>query len=152
MFPPPHRYFMPRDYFDQHGLRLAFPLARVGVIRDSVNPGWTTHHCYPWKMNAPPGTRQELDLFLLPGGADPRETLEAVLPYTHRDRLVRVEGFKTFSPHWHLAYTPQAMERGLDWTPSFKPVMKDIGIDIAMIMDFMATDIRRTQAKPDCLS
>jgi hypothetical protein len=134
VFPPPHRYFMPRDYstnmgFVWHSLWRGWVSLGIRQLPDDNSP------FYPW-MNAPPGTRQELDLFLLPGGADPEETLEAVLPYTHRDRLVRVEGFKTFSPHWHLAYTPQAMERGLDWTPTFKPVMKDIGIDIAMIMDF----------------
>jgi len=30
----------------------------------------------------------------------------------------------------------QAMEKGLDWQPPFKPAMKAIGIDSAMIMDF----------------
>ena len=134
VFPPPHRYFMPRDYS-----------TNMGYVWHAVWRGWVSlgirqlpddnSPYYPW-MNAPPGTQQELDLFLLPGGADAAETLEAVLPYTHRDRLVKLEGFKTFSPHWHLAYTSQAMERGLSWTPPFKPVMKDMGIDIAMIMDF----------------
>jgi hypothetical protein len=49
---------------------------------------------------------------------------------------VHVDGFATFTSHWHLANTVQAMEKGIDWQPPFKPVMKAMGIDSAMIMDF----------------
>jgi hypothetical protein len=87
-------------------------------------------------MNAPPGTEQEMSLFLLPGAADSSTTLNDVLKYTHDDHFVHLGGFITFEPHWHLAYTVQAMEKGLKWVPPFKPVMKSIGIDSAMIMDF----------------
>jgi hypothetical protein len=30
----------------------------------------------------------------------------------------------------------QAMERGFDWVPPFKPAMQNVGVDSAMIMDF----------------
>ncbi len=63
-------------------------------------------------------------------------TLKKVLAYTHNDRFVHLDGFVTFEPHWHLAYTVQAMEKGLNWEPPFKPVMEGIGLDSAMIMDF----------------
>jgi hypothetical protein len=89
----------------------------------------------PW-MNAPPNTKQEMSLFLMPGGEDASATLKNVLAYTHDDKFFHLDGFVTFAPHWHLAYTVQAIEKGLDWQPPFKPVMKAIGIDSAMIMDF----------------
>ena len=49
---------------------------------------------------------------------------------------MHLDGFVTFASHWHLAYTVQAMEKGLDWEPPFKPVMKAVGINSAMMMDF----------------
>ena len=59
-----------------------------------------------------------------------------VLLYTHGDRFPAIEGYKTLAPHWHFAYTVQAMANGLDWTPPFKPVLRDMGVDAAIIMDF----------------
>jgi len=59
-----------------------------------------------------------------------------VLPYTHQDRYPALSGYKTFAPHWHYAYTMQAMEKGNDWVPPFKPVLKEMGVNMAMIMDF----------------
>jgi hypothetical protein len=87
-------------------------------------------------MNAPPGTEQKMGLFLLLDAAEPRAVIENVLRYTNRDVFPKLAGFQTFAPHWHLAYTVQAMEKGLDWTPPFKPVLKAMGINSAMIMDF----------------
>jgi hypothetical protein len=89
----------------------------------------------PW-MNAPPGTTQEMGLFLLPEPEQAGATLKDVLAFTHEDHFVHLDGFVTFEPHWHLAYTVQAMEHGRDWEPPFKPVMKAVGIDSALIMDF----------------
>ena len=47
-----------------------------------------------------------------------------------------LDGYKTLSTHWHLADTVQAMANGFDWTPPFKPVLKAMGVDASMIMDF----------------
>jgi len=134
VFPPPHRYFMARDYTSNMGY-LWHSAWRGNVslgirqLPDDNSP------YYPW-MNAPPGTQQELDLFILVSDGPAAATLEAVLPYTHRDRYVPLSGYTTFAPHWHYAYTVQAMEHGNSWTPPFKPVLKDMGVNIAMIMDF----------------
>ena len=59
-----------------------------------------------------------------------------VLRYTNRDRFPALQGYKTLSTHWHLADTVQAMANGLQWTPPFKPVLKAMGVDASMIMDF----------------
>jgi hypothetical protein len=90
---------------------------------------------YPW-MNAPPGTEQEMRMFIVVNDAPARETLDGVLRYTHGDHFQKVPGYVTFAPHWHLAYTMQARDHGFDWEPPFKPAMKAAGIDAAMIMDF----------------
>ncbi len=87
-------------------------------------------------MNAPPGTQQELDLFLLVDDRPATAVLDSVLPYTHRDRFIPLDGYKTFTSHWHYAFTVQAMEHGYDWTPPFKPALKEMGVNMAMLMDF----------------
>ncbi len=134
VFPPPHRYFMARDYTTNMGY-VWYSAWRGNVslgirqLPDDNSP------YYPW-MNAPPGTQQELDLFLLLDDRPPAAVLDAVLPYTHRDHFVPLEGYKTFAPHWHFAYTVQAMDHGYDWTPPFKPALKDMGVNMLMLMDF----------------
>jgi hypothetical protein len=134
VFPPPHRYFFARDYTTNQGyLWYSSWRGRVGLGVHQYPDDDTLID--PW-MNAPPDTKQEMSLFLLPGRGDSSATLKEVLAYTHDDRFVHLDGFVTFAPHWHLAYTVQAMEKGLDWQPPFKPAMENIGIDSAMIMDF----------------
>ena len=134
IFPAPHQYFFARDFTTNMGYvwhcawRGAVSLG-IRQLPDDNSP------YYPW-MNAPPGTEQQMSLFLLLDDTDPRPLLENVLRYTHRDRFTRLDGFKTFAPHWHFAYTVQAMAKGMDWVPPFKPVLKDMGVDAAMIMDF----------------
>ena len=106
--------------------------------------------------------------FLLSSGA-PDSALTDVLRYTNSDRFRPLDGYKTLSTHWHLADTVQAMANGFDWTPPFKPVLKAMGVDASMIMDFHGdghpgdlTDLRldelhayfaalRAQSDPDFL-
>ena len=134
VFPPPHRYFFARDYTTNQGyLWYSSWRGRVGLGVQQYPDDDTTID--PW-MNAPPDSVQEMGLFLLPSAKDSSVALKDVLAYTHNDHFVHLDGFVTFAPHWHLAYTVQAMEKGLDWEPPFKPVMKATGIDSAMIMDF----------------
>jgi hypothetical protein len=134
VFPPPHRYFFARDYTTNQGyFWYSSWRGRVGLGVHQYPDDDTTID--PW-MNAPHGTEQEMSLFLLPDAGDSTATLKEVLAYTHTDRFVHLDGFVTFEPHWHLAYTVQAIEKGLDWQPPFKPAMENAGIDSAMIMDF----------------
>jgi len=133
-FPAPHQYFMPRDFTSN----LAHVWARsfrgqAGVgIRQLPDENWIY---YPW-MNAPAGSEQRLSLFLQFTADQPAGALEDVLRYTNRDRFPEIPGYKTVAPHWHFAYTVQAMEYGDQWVPPFKPVLKDMGIDVAIIADF----------------
>lgn len=133
-FPPPHQYFFARDYTTNMGYvwhsswRGSVSLG-IRQLPDDNAP------YYPW-MNAPPGTEQHMDMFLLVDDRDSRSALQDVLKYTNNDKFPKLAGYQRFSPHWHLAYTVQAMEHGYDWPPPFKSEMKQIGLDAAMIMEF----------------
>ncbi|MFL6414240.1 MAG: hypothetical protein ACJ74Y_01020 [Bryobacteraceae bacterium] len=146
---PPHRYLFARDYTTNMGYvwyRSWRGQRALGIrqLPDDNSP------FYPW-MNAPPGTEQRMSLFFLLGSGPAEETLKAVTEYTHGDRFPSLPGYQTFAPHWHLAYTEQAMEHGMSWEPPFVPVMNRVGIDSAMIMDFHGdghpTDLTETRLR-----
>jgi len=134
VFPAPHQYFFPRDfssnlaYLWHRGWR-----GRVGIgIRQLRDENW---QYYPW-MNAPPGRAQHMSVFFLVAEGPAETALAQVLRYTNSDRFPALAGYKTMSTHWHLADTVQAMANGFQWTPPFKPVLKAMGVDASMIMDF----------------
>jgi hypothetical protein len=134
VFPAPHQYMFARDYTTNMGY------VWYNAWRGNISMGirqWPDDDSpyYPW-MNAPPGTEQQMRMFIVVNDGPARATLEGVLRYTHGDHFEKVPGYVTFAPHWHLAYTMQARDHGFDWEPPFKPPMKAAGIDAAMIMDF----------------
>lgn len=134
VFPAPHQYFFPRDFTSNLGyLWHRAWRGRVSMgIRQIRDTNW---RFYPW-MNAPPGETQRMSVFFLLSDGPPAAALDDVLAFTHRDRFRPLEGYKTLSTHWHLAYTMQALEHGFDWVPPFKPVLKAMGVDASVIMDF----------------
>ena len=167
VFPAPHQYFFPRDFSSNLGYlwyRSWRGRAALGV-RQLRDENW---QYYPW-MNAPPGQAQRMSVFFLVANGSPDAALAHVLRYTNSDRFPALDGYKTLSTHWHLADTVQAMANGLKWTPPFKPVLKAMGVDASMIMDFHGdghpadlTDLRldeldayfralRAQSDPDFL-
>ncbi len=134
IFPAPHQYMFARDYTTNMGY------VWYNAWRGNISLGirqWPDDDSpyYPW-MNAPPGTGQQMRMFIVVSDAPSKANLESVLSYTHGDRFQKLPGYVTFAPHWHLAYTMQARDRGFEWEPPFKPAMKAAGIDAAMIMDF----------------
>ncbi len=167
VFPAPHQYFFPRDFTSNLGyLWHRSWRGRVSLgIRQIGDTNW---QFYPW-MNAPPGRTQRMSVFFLLSDGTPDTALSDVLRYTNGDRFRPLDGYKTMSTHWHLAYTMQAMANGLEWTPPFKPVLKTMGVDASIIMDFHGdghprdlTDLRleeldayfaalRAQSDPDFL-
>ena len=134
VFPSPHQYFFPRDFTSNLGFvwHRAWR-GRVALgIRQLRDENW---QFYPW-VNAPPGRPQRMGMFFLLSAGAPETALAHVLRYTNADRFRPLDGYKTLSTHWHLAYTVQAMANGFGWTPPFKPVLKAMGVDASMIMDF----------------
>ncbi|MBS1829725.1 MAG: hypothetical protein JST93_30780 [Acidobacteria bacterium] len=134
VFPTPHKYYMPRDFTTDMGF--LWHTAWRGQVYLGIRqlPDDNSRY-YPW-MNAPPGTQQRMNVFFLLSDAEPRAVLDEVPRYTNRDRFPRIDGYKTIAPHWHYAYTVQAMEKGASWVPPFKPVLQSLGVDGAIIADF----------------
>jgi len=133
-FPAPHQYFFARDTTQN----LGYPWhssyrgeVSIGIrqLPDDNLP------FYPW-VNAPPQTQQRMGIFYLLSDQEPAAALRRTLRYSNQDRFPDLPGYKKLATHWHFAYTVQAMLKGLDWTPPFKPVLKALGVDAAMIMDF----------------
>jgi hypothetical protein len=133
IFPAPHQYFFPRDFTTNMGY--VWHSSWKGQVTLGIRqlPDDATAY-YPWS-NAPPGTDQRMSMFLLLDAGDPA-ALAGVLRYTHSDRFPKLSGYVRFAPHWHYAFTMQAIEHGPGWTPPFKPVLEAMGVDAAMIMDF----------------
>ena len=133
-FPAPHQFFFPRDYTSNlsHNWHRSWRGQVSLGIRQIRDTNW---RFYPW-ANAPPGSRQAMSLFLLVGDTAPEALLEEALRYTNRDRFAELDGFKTLASHFHLAYTVQALEKDMDWTPAFKTVLSEMGVNAAIIMDF----------------
>lgn len=133
-FPAPHQYFFARDTTQNLGYLWHSSYRGETAIGIRQLPDDNLPY-YPW-MNAPPQTQQRMSVFYLVSDGTPAATLEQSLRYTNRDRFPDLAGYKKLATHWHLAYSVQASDKGFDWTPPFKPVLKEMGVDIAMIMDF----------------
>jgi hypothetical protein len=134
VFPPPHQYFFPRDFTTNMGY--VWHSSWKGQVALGIRqlPDDATPY-YPWS-NAPPGTEQHMSMFLLLDRGDPAAALAGVRRYTHDDSFPALDGYVRFAPHWHYAYTVQAMKEDAGWVPPFKPVLEAMGVDAAMIMDF----------------
>ena len=134
VFPAPHQYFMTRDFTSNMGYLWHSSWRGTVALGIRQLPDDNSAF-YPW-ANAPPGSEQRLSVFFLLSGNSAEQALNDVLRYTNRDRLPDVPGYKKVAAHFHFAYTVQAMEKGVDWTPPFKPVLKEMGVDAAIISDF----------------
>ncbi len=143
-FPAPHQYFFPRDFTDNLSTTwsgsdhrgLAPGEFGFGIRQPETGGG----NYVPW-FNAPPGTDQRLGVFYLlhPGNAE--ATLADVLKFTHGDRFVEIPGYKTFSSHYHMAFTVEAMRQkaaGID-PPAVHPlvgVFKGLGVNAVHVAEF----------------
>ena len=143
-FPAPHQFFFPRDMTDNLATtwtgtnhRGLTGLASGFGIRQPETGGG---NYAPW-FNAPPGTDQRLGVFYLlhPGNAE--ATMAEVLKFTHGDRYPAIPGHKTFSSHYHIAFTVEAMKQkaqGID-PPQIPPlvgVFKGLGVDAVHVAEF----------------
>ena len=142
-FPPPHRFFFPRDWTDNlktvwHGRdhRGLGPGYGVGIRQPETGGG----NYVPW-FNAPPGTEQRLGVFYLLARGPAEAALREVLRFTHGDRFPELPGYKTFTSHWHMAFTVDAMkqkERKVDplLVPDLVGVFKGLGVDAVHVAEF----------------
>ncbi len=161
LFPPPHRYFYPLDFSDN--------LKNIWIgpnYTDSSLPfGFGIRHdargdnrFVPW-FNAPPGTNQELGIFILLSGDSADRALQDVARLTRNDRFAPLAGHTVFSSHYHVEHTREVLSAqeepqhdgdqvgqlpsGGNYRipqrlvkPSFVRVLQDQGIDIVHLAEF----------------
>lgn len=141
-FPPPHRFFTPRDYTDNlqnvwrgRGHRELDGRFGFGIRQAETGGGnWV-----PW-FNAPPGTAQHMGVFYLLSRGNAADALRETLRYTHGDRFPEVPGHTTFTSHYHMAITVTAMKaiaQGSPRTiPDFVRMFKAMNVDLIHLGEF----------------
>ncbi len=142
-FPPPHQFFFPRDWTDNlktvwHGRdhRGLGSDHGFGVRQPETGGG----NYVPW-FNAPPGTEQRLGVFYLLSRGPAEEALREVLRFTHGDRFPELPGYKTFTSHWHMAFTVEAMKQKAAGVaplpvPDLVGVFKGLGVEAVHVAEF----------------
>ena len=168
VFPPPHRYFYPLDFSDNlkniwkgQGYREASLPFGFGIRHDPRGD----NRFVPW-FNAPPGTQQELGLFLHVSDQPAERSLKDVARLTRNDRFAPLEGYKTFASHFHVEHTQVLLdqrredERRTDLggelpsgdkyriperlqNPGFVRSLRDHGVDIVHLAEFHFGDTPR---------
>jgi hypothetical protein len=160
LFPPPHRYFYPLDFSDNLKNVWAGPGYHEGEASFSIgirhDPRGDKRYV-PW-FNAPPGTEQELGLFLLVSDGSPTSALDEVSRLTRGDRFQELPGHTIFSSHYHVEHTREilaAQDEPRDDVsegrlpsggtyvipprledPGFARVFRKMGIDVVHLAEF----------------
>jgi hypothetical protein len=148
VFPPPHRFIYPLDFTDN------FKLAWHGKgFQKRINdwgfgvrqPPEGDNRWVPW-VNAPPKTRQHLEVFYLLSKGQAPTALDEVRRFTNGDRFRTLDGYRTFTHHYHIEHTLDFVAKqrkqntdqtpaGLE-TPPFVTTFKAHGIDIVQLAEF----------------
>jgi hypothetical protein len=147
LFPPPHQFLYPLDFADNfklvwHGRGFQKLDAWGFGVRQ---PPEGDKRYVPW-VNAPPGTQQHLGVFYLLSGGDASRALDEVRRFTHGDRFKPLDGYRTFTSHYHVEHTLEfvreqrrqrtgGVPRGLE-EPPFVKTFKAHGVDIVHLAEF----------------
>jgi len=151
VFPPPHQYLYPLDFADN------FKLAWHGRGFQKLGDEWGfgvrqppegDGRWVPW-VNAPPRTRQRLGAFYLLSAGRAEQAVEEVRRFTHGDRFKKLDGYLTFTSHYHVEHTLEFLReqrrqqtdgvpKGLE-EPPFVKTFKAHGVDIVHLAEFHVT-------------
>ncbi len=143
VFPPPHQFFFARELEVNLGYVWrrkdsgeTFSLGvRQGEDAEGYNPVWAEKVFSLY--NAPPGTQQRMPVYFYLSPDGPAACRGAALAFTHGDRYKPLPGYKTMVTHFHTAFTQELLDSGsLDTTPPWIPMMRALGVNIALIFDF----------------
>jgi hypothetical protein len=148
VFPPPHQFIYPLDFANNfklvwHGPEFMdqVPEAAFGVRQ----PPEGDNRWVPW-VNAPPGTRQHLSAFYLLTRGKGEDAVRDVRRYTHDDRFEKLDGYHTFTHHYHIEHTRDFLDaqkrektggvpKSLE-LPPFVRTFKAHGVDIVHLAEF----------------
>jgi hypothetical protein len=143
VFPAPHQYFYPLDEafnlkFTWYGAsyKHAFDGYGIGIRQDLYGD----NRFVPW-FNAPPKTEQRMNFFCLLSAAGATDALTQVKRFTHDDKYVPLQGYKTMSSHFHNEFVMKVIvaNKPIPDSPSFVKVFKNTGIDIVHLAEFHYT-------------
>ncbi|MFB3828014.1 MAG: hypothetical protein ACE15B_14690 [Bryobacteraceae bacterium] len=158
-FPPPHKFFFAREIELNLGY-VWYRQAEDGSFAVGVRQGDREEMYRPygvsdelWKRrseqsrhfalanfalyNAPPGTWQRMPVYFYLSAADAPATHAAVLEYTHGDRFKPLPNRQVAISHFHTHFAEQLADAGtLDLQPTWMPVFRALGVNIAMMSDF----------------
>lgn len=147
VFPSPHQYLYPLDFADNFG----FTWHGRGFQKNEAygfgvrQPPEGDKRFVPW-INAPPGTAQRLGVFYLLSATRAEKAMEEVRRFTHGDRFRKLDGYRTFSSHYHVEHTLDYLKRqkeqntdgvpkGLE-NPPFVKTFRDHGVEIVHLAEF----------------
>jgi hypothetical protein len=159
VFPAPHRYFYPQDEafnlkFVWHGKNYADLLEGYGLgIRQELGGD---NRYVPW-FNAPPRTKQQLGVFYYLTSGDGKAALDSVAKYTRDDHYQPVDGYKTFTSHYHVEHSLEfirkqkeqnttGVPKGLE-VPGMVKTFKARGVNIVHLAEFHIGDTPRMKAQ-----
>jgi hypothetical protein len=148
IFPAPHQFLYPLDFADNfkllwHGRNWKDFVSGEGI--GVCQPVEGDKRFVPW-VNAPPNTDQHLSMFCLLSRTQGEDTIAKVREYTRGDRFKKLDGYKTFTSHYHIEHTIDFLAQqkkqnttgiptGLE-KPSFVDTFKRTGVDIVHLAEF----------------
>ena len=158
VFPPSHKFFFSREietnlgyvYYrkdseNHFSLGVRQPDREVGAkpwgISDAVwnrRVGEARGHLNNFALyNAPPNTMQRMPVYFYLSPTDSRSTHQAVMAFTHDDVYKPIPGYKVLVSHFHFHLNEQLSDVGtIDEEPTWLPVFRDLGINLAILADF----------------
>jgi hypothetical protein len=87
--------------------------------------------------NAPPGTMQRMPVYFYLSADDSRAAQQEVMAFTHDDMYKPLPGYKVLVSHFHFHFNEQLTDAGsMDYQPTWLPVFRSLGINIAILADF----------------
>lgn len=158
VFPPSHKFFWSREIETNLGyvyyrkdsenamsIGVRQPDREIGAkgwgISDEVwnrRTGQSRSHLNNFALyNAPPGTMQRMPVYFYLSPDDSRTTQQQVMAFTHDDVYKPMPGYKVMVSHFHFHFNEQLTDAGtMDQQPTWLPVFRDLGINIAILADF----------------
>jgi len=143
VFPAPHQYFYPLD--EAFNLKFVWAGSHYRNLIDGYGIGirqdlYGDRRFVPW-FNAPPGTKQRLNFFVLLSTGNATAVLNDVKAFTNNDRYTALPGYKTMTSHFHNEFIMKVVMAGkpIPESPSFINVFKRTGVDIVHLGEFHYT-------------
>lgn len=160
VFPSPHKFFFGREielnlgyvWYRKDSATSASIGIRHGDHEEMYRPFGYTDEVWKRRVaqsrhftnnfalyNAPRGTWQRMPVYFYLSPDDGQAAQETVLAFTHQDTYKAMPGYKVLVNHFHTHFNEQLTDAGtLDYQPTWLPVFRALGVDIAIMSDFHA--------------